>query len=127
MEELRQTLADRFAQGIRKTFSPCPLIGPKWMQTCPKGKPADFQYIGIRKLAKAIGCSPGRILQKIMPNISLGDLDVDVQVTDDFTVLIKRAAKISQGETQQGPRRPKPKGKGGPNRNKPRKPKPREI
>lgn len=142
-EDLRQQLADRFAKGIRKSFTPCPLIGPKWMQVCPGGKTADFRFVGIRKLAKAIGCSPARILQKIMPNISLDGLGVDVEITDDFTVLMRRTASVApaakpkpkpkrdtsrnaRADAPQGPPRPKPKGVGGPNRKKPRTPKPRE-
>ncbi|MCD4825576.1 MAG: hypothetical protein K8S55_13355 [Phycisphaerae bacterium] len=84
---------DRFIKGIRKSFDPCPLIGPKWLQEFPNGKPADFRFFGIVKLAKAMGYPPARVAQILMRNVSLGGIDVDVSVTDDFLIDINHKGK----------------------------------
>jgi hypothetical protein len=136
MDELRQKIAERFTKGIRKSFSPCPLIGPKWVQAHPKGKPADFRFLGVRKLAKAMGFPPAKILNTLMAAVKLDDLDLDVDITNDFIIHMNR----SNGHGQGGPakskapkagkpkagNKPRPKGAKGPNRNKKKNPKPRE-
>ena len=134
MSDLRKTLLDRFVKGIRKSFDPCPLIGPKWLQEFPNGKPADFRFLGIVKLAKAMGYPPARVASILMRNVSLSGVDVDVSLTDDFLIDINRkgksptadkappankrkddtatdAAKPSRQETAQG-RKPKPQSTG---------------
>ncbi len=78
--DLKRQLFERFAKGIRKSFKPCPLIGPKWLQEFPGGRPADFRFFGVGKLSKAIGCTPAKIVQIMMRNVSLTDLDVNVKV-----------------------------------------------
>lgn len=141
MEELCQTIADRFGKGIRKSFKPCPLIGPKWVQAHPNGKPADFQFLGVRKLAKAMGFSPAKILTTLTDAVRLDDLDLDVTVTDDFVIQMNRANgkapqaaparkadKPPRGKRDPAgdkPARPKPKGTKAPNRHKKKNPKPR--
>ncbi len=139
MEELRQKIADRFTKGIRKSFSPCPLIGPKWVQAHPKGKPADFRFLGVRKLAKAMGFPPAKILNTLMAAVKLDDLDLDVDITNDFIIHMNRtngkttkaARKADEpprgkrDQTAEKPARPKPKGTKAPNRQKKKNPKPR--
>lgn len=84
--ELKKQLTERFVKGIRKSFAPCPLIGPKWLQEFPKGRPADFRFFGIRKLSKAIGQPPQRILKTVMRNVSFKGLDVEVEITGGIYV-----------------------------------------
>ncbi len=92
---LKKQLTDRFAKGIRKSFKPCPLIGPNWLREFPKGRPADFRFFGVGKLSKAIGCTPARIIQIMMRNVSLADLDVNVKVLSGWWVIdINRNEKL---------------------------------
>jgi hypothetical protein len=39
MQELHKTLNERLNAGIRKSFTPCPLIGPNWLQYFPTANP----------------------------------------------------------------------------------------
>jgi hypothetical protein len=96
LETLKQELTDRFVRGIHKSFTPCPLIGPKWLQVFPQGRPAEFRFIGIRRLAKAIGFSPAKILQILMKNVSFEGLEVDVQIRQGVLIDINRAGKTPQ-------------------------------
>ena len=79
-EALFEALKERFVKGIRKSFQPCPLIGPKWLQAYPYGRPADFRFFGIRKLAKATGRPTQKVVQMLMRNVSFAGLDVDVEI-----------------------------------------------
>jgi hypothetical protein len=123
--DLWQQLTDRFAKAIHKSFSPCPLIGPKWLQEFPNGRPADFRFFGIRKLAKAIGRPQQKIVQILLRNLSLDGLDVEMSVRSNGMIDIHRrpqgqGAREAQVETptfQPGKtknRRPKPRPKTGP-------------
>jgi hypothetical protein len=96
--DLKKELTDRFVKGIRKSFMPCPLIGPKWLQAYPNGKPADFRFFGVRKLAKAIGRPPGTIVQILMKNVNLNGLDVDVEIKQGVLLDINRRDKAGQGK-----------------------------
>ncbi|HNX26948.1 MAG TPA: hypothetical protein PKK48_06025 [Phycisphaerae bacterium] len=78
--ELKKELTERFVKGIHRSFTPCPLIGPKWLQEFPNSRPADYRFYGIRKLAKAIGQSPEKILKTVMKNTSFKGLNVDVKI-----------------------------------------------
>jgi hypothetical protein len=75
--ELFDVLKDRFIKGIRKSFQPCPLIGPKWLQEFPYGRPADFRFFGVRKLSKATGHPINHILRVLTQNVSFEGLEVD--------------------------------------------------
>ena len=83
---LNEQIADCFVKAIRKSFTPCPLIGPKWLQEYPKGKPADYRFVGIPKLAKATGRSVDKTRQILMKNLSLKGLDVDMEIVKDCYV-----------------------------------------
>ncbi|MCK5114626.1 MAG: hypothetical protein KAR11_07690 [Phycisphaerae bacterium] len=80
--KLHEQIAERFIKAVRKSFEPCPLIGPKWLQEYPKGHPADFRFVGLPKLAKAAGRSIERTQQIFMKNLSLNGLDVDVKIVE---------------------------------------------
>ena len=78
--ELNEQIRERFIKAIQKSFKPCPLIGPKWLQEYPNGRPADFRFIGIPKLAKAAGRSVEKTRQILMKNLSLKSLNVDMEI-----------------------------------------------
>lgn len=83
MSGLNEQITDRFVKAIKKSFIPCPLIGPKWLQEYPRGRPADFRFIGLPKLAKATGRSVEKTRQIVMKNLSLTDLRVDMKIVKD--------------------------------------------
>ncbi len=102
---LKKQLTDRFAKGIRKSFKPCPLIGPNWLREFPKGRPADFRFFGVGKLSKAIGCPPAKIVKIMMRNVSLADLDVSVKVLPEWWMIdINRNVKPTPAKTAQTPK-----------------------
>lgn len=94
--DLKQQITERFVEAIRSMFTPCPLIGPKWLQEYPSGKPADFRFFGVPKLAKAIGIPPKKIIQLLVQNVSLKGLDVEAEMTHDFMIDINRKKKPSK-------------------------------
>lgn len=96
--ELKKELTERFVKGIRRSFTPCPLIGPKWLQEFPNGKPADFRFYGIRKLAKAIGQSSDKILQIVLKNTSFKELNVDVKIVGGIYIDIFDLSQNRQPE-----------------------------
>lgn len=112
--DLKKELTDRFVKGIRKSFTPCPLIGPKWLQAYPNGKPADFRFFGVRKLAKAIGRPSGTIIQILMKNVNLNGLDVDVEIKQGVLIDINRRGKPPERNSAKGAvgGKPGPVGKG---------------
>ena len=95
--ELKHTLNERFVKGIRKSFTPCPLIGPKWLQGFPKGRPAEFRFFGVRRLAKAVGRPPAKILEILMKNVSFAGLEVDVEVKQGVFIDINRKKAAGRG------------------------------
>ena len=114
--ELKKELTERFVKGIRRSFTPCPLIGPKWLQEFPNGKPADYRFYGIRKLAKAIGQSPDKILKTVLKNLSFKGLNVDVKIIGGIYVDIFDLSQNRQSETGEI----KPDSAGGQESHKPR-------
>lgn len=77
------TLKERFVDAIKKTFpAPTPLIGDRWFVFYPKGRPADYQFIGVGKLAKATGLPPERIAKLIVKHLDLHDLNARVEIDE---------------------------------------------
>lgn len=91
--DLKQQITDRFVEAIRTAFKPCPLIGPGWLQEFPNGKPADFRFFGVRKLARAAGLPPKKISMMLMQTVSLEGLGVDSKVVHDFLIDINHKDK----------------------------------
>lgn len=114
--ELKKELTERFVKGIRRSFTPCPLIGPKWLQEFPNGKPADYRFYGIRKLAKAIGQNSDKILQTVLKNISFKGLNIDVKIIGGIYIDIFDLSMNRQPETGDA----KPDSSAEPQQHKPR-------
>jgi hypothetical protein len=72
---IQEELTQRFVAAIRKSFQPCPLIGPKWFQLV-EGPPPQFQFTALGKLAKAVCKNPLRVAQTVARNLDLGGLPV---------------------------------------------------
>jgi hypothetical protein len=82
MPDLKKQLTERFVKAIRKSFTPCPLIGPKWLQSFPYGRPADFRFFGIPRLTKAIGLKQSKIIEIVMRHFDVSDLPVRMEIND---------------------------------------------
>ena len=86
LEEMKQELEKRLNKAISESFSPTPLIGPKWLQQFPNSRPADFRYFGIPKIAKAIGIPRQQAMYRIMRHLDLGGLGVRMYSTQDCMI-----------------------------------------
>lgn len=93
VQELRETLNERLVAGIRRSFTPCPLIGPNWLQWFPDGKPAEFRFFGVRKLAKALGQPAGAVMAALMKNVSFEGLEIDIRLQEGVFIDIDRKKK----------------------------------
>jgi hypothetical protein len=81
----KEDIKARLIAAIRKTFpAPTPLVGPKWFVAPPGGKPADYQFLGVRKLAKATGIGVPNVARFIACNLDLAGLDVRVAIEDEW-------------------------------------------
>jgi hypothetical protein len=78
--DIEDKLKRRFSQAIRRSYDPCPLIGPKWFQYNPDGKPAHFQFVGGKKLAKAASGSPRMALRRVLKNLNVRDLNARAEI-----------------------------------------------
>jgi hypothetical protein len=107
--ELFDVLKDRFIKGIRKSFQPCPLIGPKWLQKFPYGRPADFRFFGVRKLSKATGYPINHILRVLTQNVSFEGLDVEVEIRGGMLIDIWREGTRPKPRKYPGSDSEKPK------------------
>lgn len=85
-------LQDRFVRAIKKSFKPCPLIGPKWFLPNPPGVAADYQFAGCNKLSKAMGMNPKIIVANIIKHLNLSDMQVAIEVTADHKINLKFGA-----------------------------------
>ena len=87
--DLEKTLKKQFVASIKKTFiERCPLIGDKWFIFYPKGKPADFKFTGVPKLAKATSINPSSVAKFIVKNLSLKGIGADVEITEKHDILV---------------------------------------
>lgn len=91
--QVRDELQQRLVNAIAKSFSPCPLIGPKWFRYVG-GKNPSYQFVGTAKLAKATCGEPKRVAKAIITNLSLAGLSVAAQIDSNAAIVITaKAAK----------------------------------
>ncbi len=95
---MQDELKERFVQAIRKSFQPCPLIGEKWFCFHPDGEPADLQFVGCDKLAKAMGMNRKTIAQTIVKNLYLRELKASIEITSDDRINIRLEKNPGSGE-----------------------------
>ncbi len=84
-------IKSRFTRAIESLVKPRPLIGDKWFCWPTGGDPADFQFRGVRKLAKAAGRRPGKLAKELVKELDLYDLGGKVEVTDDLVINVRFA------------------------------------
>ena len=105
--DMKQVLTERFTAAIRKALPKTPLIGPKWFRFYPNGKPADFQFTGCGKLAKATKKDPRRVAQAILKHVRLTDLNAVATLTEDekINVVLRDKPERSGGAKAVGSKR----------------------
>ncbi|HUT59050.1 MAG TPA: hypothetical protein VNA25_14470 [Phycisphaerae bacterium] len=104
------TLKERFIESIRKTFpTPTPLIGDRWFVFCPDGRPADCQFVGVGRLAKATGLPPDRVAKLLVKNLSLRGLGARVEIDEErkINVWVSKPRAAQSGEPSE-PREDEP-------------------
>jgi arginyl-tRNA synthetase len=103
---LEDQLREKFAQAIKEMIKPPVLVGPKWLRHYRKGKPADFQYIGVSKVAKATGKDIDRVASMLLKRVDLGSMGLKVELAADGTINIwkqkpaKKADSVGEGKAQ---------------------------
>ncbi len=81
----------QLVKAIRKVFpDPTPLIGDKWFRPHPKGKPADMEFTGVSRLAKATGVPIRKVAQQILKNVSLDKIPATARIARDYRLLFDR-------------------------------------
>jgi hypothetical protein len=83
-----QVLRQRFHDAIRKSFEPCPLVGPKWFNYDTQGELPSFQFTGMSKLAKAVGMRIDFVAQKVFDNLNLRGLPMEPRITQSFDIWV---------------------------------------
>ena len=90
-EELKR----RFTRVIEENVRPPVLIGPKWFRYNPSGNPAEFQFLGSAKIAKATGKGARRVAKLLLERIELDDLGMTAQIAPDGVINISSAKRKS--------------------------------
>jgi hypothetical protein len=93
---LEDKLRDRFQAAVAKTVKPTPLTSPRWLKHFPNGRPADFRYIGVPRLAKATGRPVARMADALLRNLRLDDLGLRLEVRSNGWI------DLTLAETQGG-------------------------
>jgi hypothetical protein len=96
----KEDIKARFAASIRKAFpAPTPLMGDKWFvfgdlgaAGPSKGAMPDFQFLGVRKLAKATGIPAAKVAKFIVKNLDLSGLDARVEIEEEWKIHLWRSA-----------------------------------
>ena len=87
--KIKEVLIKRFTEAIGKSFDRPPLIGPRWFKWYGTAKPPYFQFIGARKLAKAITTEPDEVVRRILRHLDMKGLEAEVQVTPDAKINVR--------------------------------------
>jgi len=106
--DLEKQLREEFRRAIKELIKPPVLVGEKWLRSCPSGKPADFQFMGTAKMAKATGKAPGRIARGLLKIMKLNEIGMRAEVAPDGTInlwKVKSGKKApSKSRQEKGPR-----------------------
>lgn len=84
--DLEEQLREEFRRAINELVKPPVLVGEKWLRSCPSGKPADFQFMGTGKMAKATGKAPGRIARGLLKILKLKEIGLRAEVAPNGTI-----------------------------------------
>jgi len=84
--DLEKQLREEFRRAINELIKPPVLVGGNWLRSCPSGKPADFQFMGTGKMAKATGKAPRRIARGLLKIMELNDIGLRAEVAPNGTI-----------------------------------------
>ena len=87
--DLLAELKQRFEKAIAANIRPPILVGPNWVRACPDGQPADFEFIGAPRIAKATQRDPVRVAKWLLDKMDLAGLPVTVRVTPDGMIHLR--------------------------------------
>jgi len=93
-DNVEELLKKRFIEAIRKSFQPCPLIGPKWFHYDTKADPPCFRFWGLRRLAKALGMRPEKLAERLVKEVDLGGVKAQASVEADSSIVVR----LSEGK-----------------------------
>jgi hypothetical protein len=117
----KEALKARFVDAIRQVYpAPTPLIGEKWFYFPPAGvsraaaaqsgsaRPPDFQFLGVRKLAKATGIPVDKVVKHLIRQLNFRRVDARVEIEEEWKInvwlaregVVPRAA--SEAEAPEG-------------------------
>ena len=86
--DLLNELKARFTKAIQEHVKPPVLIGPNWLMACPGGKPADFQFHGAPKIAKATKRDIARVASMLLKRLDLSGLNVTTRIEENGVISI---------------------------------------
>ncbi len=84
--DLEQQLREEFRRAIDELVKPPVLVGANWLRSCPSGKPADFQFMGTGKMAKATGKAPRRIARGLLKIVKLKEIGLRAELAPNGTI-----------------------------------------
>lgn len=88
----------QLVKAIKKTFpDPTPLIGEKWFKYHPEGQPADMEFTGTARLAKATGAPAKKVANNLIRNLELDKLGCEAQVAKNYDILLRRKVRPEGG------------------------------
>lgn len=82
---------------IQEMIKPPVLTSSRWLRHFPKGKPADFQFTGTVKMAKATGKNVHRVAGKLLKQLPLESLGLTGEVTAEGFINIRERAGRPKG------------------------------
>ena len=83
-------LWERIEKAIGEMIKPPVLTSPTWLRHFPEGRPADFQFMGTLKIAKATGKDVHRIAAKLLKQLDLESLGREAEVAADGVINIRK-------------------------------------
>ncbi len=86
-------LWEKIDQAIHDMIKPPVLTSPRWLRHYPDGKPADFQFFGTLKVAKATGKDVHRIAGMLLKRLDLAKLGLSSEVQPDGVINFRKQAK----------------------------------
>ena len=111
----KEAIKARFVDAIRLAYpAPTPLLGEKWFFFPPAGaaragagRPPDFQFLGARKLAKAMGIPVQKVVSHLVRKLDFRPADARVEIEEGWKINVWLAKEgvvpaASGAETQIG-------------------------
>lgn len=92
-------LWERIDRAIRELIKPPVLTSQRWLRHYPNGKPADFQFMGTLKLAKATGKDVHRIAGMLLRRLDPEGVGLTAEVAADGVINFRKKKPRRKAET----------------------------